>query len=368
MKNNKSISSTRRNVLKHIGTATVIGLGGVGLTGTASAQVQDPYADRWVAADPSNYTNASRGSGSINWVIVHVTEGSYSGTVSWFQNPNADVSTHYVIRNSDGHSTQMVHYQDIGWHAGNWDYNQQSIGIEHEGYTDETEFTNALYEKSAAITRWYCDHFGIDTHRPTGSLPSDASGSGIIGHNQVPGSTHTDPGSTWDWSHYMNLVGDSSGGDHTIRFLGRHANGQKSYAFRTTGAIERANSAESSDTITQRSDGDYIAEGQLVDENEDKFWYDGDFAYFTAPNLFVDIDPGTIRIKGRGSGQKQYGFRATGDVERLSTAESDDTITTRSDGSCDVEGQLVDENWDEFAYDGVIAFVTTPELFVDIDR
>lgn len=368
MQDSNHRGATRRNVLKGIGTVSVLGLGGIGLTETASAHVQDPHADRWIAADSSNYTNASRGSGSIDWVIVHVTEGSYSGTVSWFQNPNSDVSTHYVIRNSDGHATQMVHYQDIGWHAGNWDYNQQSIGIEHEGYTDQTNFTNALYQKSADITRWYCDHYSITKQHPTGSLPSDASGSGIVGHDQIPGSTHTDPGTTWDWDYYMDLINGGSGGDHTILFQGRNANGKKSYGFRATGQINRAGSAESDDTISQLSGGDYTAEGTVTDEYEDKFWYDGSLAYFTTPDFFVDIDSGKIRIKGRGSGQKSYGFRATGDVDRLSTAESNDTITNRSDGSCDVEGQLTDEKWDEFAYNGVIAFVTTTEFFVDIDR
>jgi hypothetical protein len=28
----------------------------------------------------------------------------------------------------------------------------------------------------------------------------------VIGHNEVPGSTHTDPGPTWDWPHFMWLT------------------------------------------------------------------------------------------------------------------------------------------------------------------
>ncbi|MGH2471383.1 MAG: hypothetical protein ACRDG6_03130 [Candidatus Limnocylindria bacterium] len=28
----------------------------------------------------------------------------------------------------------------------------------------------------------------------------------VVGHNEVPGSTHTDPGPTWDWPHFMWLV------------------------------------------------------------------------------------------------------------------------------------------------------------------
>ena len=48
---------------------------------------------KWVAASSSNYTAANRESdgNSIDYVIIHTTQGSYSGTISWFQNPAASV-------------------------------------------------------------------------------------------------------------------------------------------------------------------------------------------------------------------------------------------------------------------------------------
>jgi N-acetyl-anhydromuramyl-L-alanine amidase AmpD len=207
----------RRQLLKLTGA----GIASTAFVGTASAHVEDPYADRWVAADPSNYTNSSRGAGSINWLIMHVTQGSYGGTVSWFQNPDANVSTQYVIRNSDGHATQMVHNEDIAWHAGGQNYNTHSIGFEHEGFVGQTNFTDALYRTSADIARWLCERYDIPKEHPTGVAPCDArNGGGIIGHHQVPESDcgpndHTDPGSTWDWDHYMSLVhgGDGGSGD-----------------------------------------------------------------------------------------------------------------------------------------------------------
>ncbi|MBH8606321.1 N-acetylmuramoyl-L-alanine amidase [Thermoactinomyces sp. CICC 10521] len=167
----------------------------------AAATPDYPYAN-WVAASSSNYTAANRvaDGNSINYIIIHTTEGSYSGTINWFQNLQAQVSSHYVIRSSDGEITQMVQNKDIAWHAGNWDYNVHSIGIEHEGYvSDPSWFTDAMYRASASLTRWLCDKYGI---------PKDRSH--IIGHNQVPGSTHTDPGSGWDWNYYMSLVNQSS--------------------------------------------------------------------------------------------------------------------------------------------------------------
>lgn len=148
-------------------------------------------------ADPSNYTAASRpDSNPINYVVIHVTQGSWEGSLSWFQNPDSDVSAHYTIRSSDGKVAQSVDEQDIAWHAGNWEYNQTSVGIEHEGWIDEPEwFTDAMYESSAKVTAHLVTTYGIPVDRDH-----------IIGHVEVPGATHTDPGPHWDWDKYMALV------------------------------------------------------------------------------------------------------------------------------------------------------------------
>lgn len=168
---------------------------------SVSIQSTDYGPAAWVPASSSNYTVANRESDyPINYVIVHVTQGSYSGAISWFQNPSAKVSAHYVLRSSDGAITQMVREKDIAWHAGNWTYNTQSIGLEHEGWvSDCTWFTDAMYRASAALTRNIALKYGIPMDR-----------SHIIGHNEVPGATHTDPGSCWNWTYYMSLVTQSS--------------------------------------------------------------------------------------------------------------------------------------------------------------
>ncbi|MBA4494866.1 N-acetylmuramoyl-L-alanine amidase [Paenactinomyces guangxiensis] len=159
---------------------------------------------RWVPAHSSNYTASNREANglSIDYVIIHTTQGSYAGAISWFQNSSSNVSAHYVIRSSDGEITQMVQNKDIAWHAGNWTYNQHSIGIEHEGYVNDPKwYTDAMYRASANLTRWLCDKYGIPKTR-----------SHIIGHNEVPGATHTDPGPNWNWTYYMSLV-NGGGGD-----------------------------------------------------------------------------------------------------------------------------------------------------------
>ena len=171
-------------------------------------------ANKFVPASSSNYSDTNRT--AISRVVIHTTQGSYSGAVSWMQNSASSVSAHYVIRSSDGEITQMVGEEDTAWHAGDWDTNVKSIGIEHEGYVDDPGkwYTDAMYRASAELTRDICDRYGI---------PKDRAH--VIGHFEVPGcsssggggaSCHTDPGSGWDWTYFMSLVTGTGSGSSSL--------------------------------------------------------------------------------------------------------------------------------------------------------
>lgn len=166
----------------------------------------------WVAASSENYTSG-RGGHSVRYIVIHTMQGSYSGSISWFRNPSASVSAHFCVRSSDGAITQMVHEGDTAWHAGNWTYNQESIGIEHEGYVADPGrwYTAAMYESSARLVRHLATKYGIPMDR-----------SHIIGHYEVPGATHTDPGSGWDWDRFMSLVrGEADRPEYAATFTGQ---------------------------------------------------------------------------------------------------------------------------------------------------
>ncbi|RAO33864.1 N-acetylmuramoyl-L-alanine amidase A [Micromonospora noduli] len=171
-------------------------LGGIGTLST------DYGPAAWAPASTSNYTVASRpGSHPVTRIVIHMTQGSYAGAVSWFQNPAAQASAHYTFRSSDGAVTQSVREKDIAWHAGNWTYNTESIGIEHEGFVDNPAwFTDAMYRASAALTRSLATKYGIPRDRAH-----------IIAHREVPGATHTDPSPNWNWTYYMQLVNGITG-------------------------------------------------------------------------------------------------------------------------------------------------------------
>ena len=191
----------------------------------------------WNPAPECNYgdrTDAVRG------VVIHYTEGSYAGCISWFKNCDAQVSAHYVIRSRDGQVTQMVHESDKAWHARS--ANAYTIGIEHEAYGDIVSyFTPEMYASSADlvhdISLRYAD---IDGHRTfyrdtlddgtrLNSGLHDLGGAEactqIRGHQHFPNQSHTDPGPYWDWNRYYKLInadnaapvvlqGDSGSLDH----------------------------------------------------------------------------------------------------------------------------------------------------------
>ncbi|MFI0718465.1 N-acetylmuramoyl-L-alanine amidase [Streptomyces sp. NPDC021224] len=162
----------------------------------AAAAVDYPSAT-WAPASTANYTASNRPTSyPIQMVVIHVTQETFADTITLFQDPAHAATAHYVVRSADGAIDQCVREHDIAWHAGNWDYNTRSIGIEHEGWVDQPSyFTTAMYHSSAALTAAICDKYGIPKDRDH-----------IIGHVQVPGTDHTDPGPNWDWVRYIRLV------------------------------------------------------------------------------------------------------------------------------------------------------------------
>jgi N-acetyl-anhydromuramyl-L-alanine amidase AmpD len=156
-------------------------------------------------AATTNYTQTQRPAGAIHFIVIHVSEGGFLGTVSWLRDPRAHASANFVV-SREGQVQELVPLHDIAWHAGNWAVNQQSIGIENVGFTDDPAgFTPAEYQATARLA-------AVVARRSL--IPIDRQH--IIGHYQVPDPNdplqgggidrHTDPGAYWRWSYFMNLV------------------------------------------------------------------------------------------------------------------------------------------------------------------
>ncbi|MFP9190096.1 N-acetylmuramoyl-L-alanine amidase [Natrialbaceae archaeon A-CW1-1] len=207
----------RRQLLKAAGLS--VGAGGVVAASTTAAAAEEPV-DQWRPADSSNYSASNRGVNDINWIVIHYTVGSYGGAINWFQNPDANVSAHYVVRNSDGHTTKMVDESDVAWHAAG--FNSNSIGIEHEWVEGQDGFTDALYQRSAAIIDYLAETYDIPKNYYTShTAPCNASG-GIIGHMHTPtdsycsSSNSTSCPGPYDPDKLQQYLGDGDGGDGTF--------------------------------------------------------------------------------------------------------------------------------------------------------
>ncbi|GAB2875730.1 N-acetylmuramoyl-L-alanine amidase [Streptomyces deserti] len=187
-----------------VGTAAVLARDELAQLWWRAPGVEKPRKDgevdyagaRWVAASEANWRRADRPDDyGIDMVVIHVTQGSFNSAVKVFQDPGHGAASHYVVR-KDGHIAQMIRELDVAYHAGNRDYNERSVGIEHEGFVDRPEgFTTEMYEASALLTARICARYDIPVDREH-----------IIGHVEVPGTDHTDPGPHWDWDRYMRLV------------------------------------------------------------------------------------------------------------------------------------------------------------------
>ena len=148
-----------------------------------------------------NYTEGRNH--SIDTITLHwIGRGTYAGAISWFQNCDADASAHFVIRSSDGETTQIVRVSDTAWHAGAWGYpynNSRSIGVEHEATIDNPELWNseAMLNASASLAQHFTNQY---------SIPREHNFPGIIGHNEMPGTATSCPGNLpWDqWMQYFN--------------------------------------------------------------------------------------------------------------------------------------------------------------------
>ena len=175
--------------------------------------------------DPAPECNWEPRTKDVSAVVIHYTEGTYAGCISWFKNCDAEVSAHYVIRSVDGQITQMVLEKDKAWHAGS--ANGYTIGIEHEAYGNVWEFfTEEMYQSSADLVRSICSRYhSIDGQRTHDrdtldngvcvncglyNLGGEGACVQIKGHQHYPDQTHTDPGPYWNWNYYYKLINEGT--------------------------------------------------------------------------------------------------------------------------------------------------------------
>jgi N-acetyl-anhydromuramyl-L-alanine amidase AmpD len=190
----------------------VLAIAATALIGASSASADYPYVSKRFTA--TTFFQANRPFDlPIDSIMIHDTEGTYPGTVDAFTNPKATAAVQYVVSGEDYSSdpavTQFVADKDWTRSVNNWWFNETSIGVEHIGFAVAPAgyFTQRLYERSADLVGWVAWKYRIPLDRAH-----------ILGHDNIPntegvgGSTggpyvqHWDPGPSWDWPYYMDLV------------------------------------------------------------------------------------------------------------------------------------------------------------------
>lgn len=155
-----------------------------------------PLAVTQAPANPGNFAAHASGREVLR-VVIHVEGGSEPGTIAWFKNPNAHVSSHYSISRS-GQIFQHVAEKDIAWAQGlpypcRWvdetkdprprvNPNQYCVSIEHEGDAI-TPWPAEQVAATARLVADICHRYG---------LPIDRTH--VVGHHEIYAG-HICPGS-----------------------------------------------------------------------------------------------------------------------------------------------------------------------------
>src|SRR6267143_3233418 len=132
----------------------------------------EKMAIQWRGPVPeSNYT-AGRDGNAITLIVDHWTVVMFEAAVRRFLTPGSALSAHYVI-GQDGRIAQLVSEDDTAYHAGKYDVNLRSVGIEHEAGPAMPP-TDALYAASAQLHREIADRHGLALEVGTTVLPHHA--------------------------------------------------------------------------------------------------------------------------------------------------------------------------------------------------
>jgi N-acetyl-anhydromuramyl-L-alanine amidase AmpD len=158
----------------------------------------------WKGCSPTNFRTGRAGVKPAA-IVIHISDGCLSSADSWFNNPSAQVSAHYIVAKT-GEIHQYVKEEDTAFHTGaplkaTWKLlradlnpNDYTIGIEHEGKPIDA-WPDAQYQASAELIadiarRW--------------SIPIDADH--IVLHREIHGDRPC-PGYVFDRNRLLNLIG-----------------------------------------------------------------------------------------------------------------------------------------------------------------
>lgn len=97
----------------------------------------------------------------IRYVVVHHNGGNLSTQGCYNVWLTREASAHYQVED-DGTIGQLVNDWDTAWHAGDYDANSASIGIEHaNSYGVDGPLTEATLDNGAHLVAALCKQYGL---------------------------------------------------------------------------------------------------------------------------------------------------------------------------------------------------------------
>jgi N-acetylmuramoyl-L-alanine amidase len=132
---------------------------------------------QWIGCAPGNFAKGRSG-GKPEAIVIHLMDGSLTGTDAWFLTERAVASSAHYGVGKNGEVHQYVLDEDRAYHAGRmsgstWsgiaahpgvNPNAYTIGIEHEGRPEDV-WSEAMIAASAALIRQLADKWGIPLDR-----------------------------------------------------------------------------------------------------------------------------------------------------------------------------------------------------------
>lgn len=97
----------------------------------------------------------------VDKVVLHHNGGNLTGQGCYTVWQTRQASAHYQV-DSNGVISQHVWDSDTAWHAGNWDANTTSIGVEHADIsTNPWRISDACLDNGAHLTAAVCKAYGL---------------------------------------------------------------------------------------------------------------------------------------------------------------------------------------------------------------
>jgi len=180
------------------------------------------------------YKPTDNASGTVKplFLVMHYTAGiSLDSAVSWFLNPEAKASAHFVV-DRDGGIVQMVELDKRAWHAGQsvWGslqgLNQFSIGIElvnagklakradgawvnwSNAVIQNDDVLEAIHKNEKTVAGWQmypgaqieaAIQLGVALHKVLQFQD-------VLGHDDIAPGRKTDPGPAFNMNHFRSAV------------------------------------------------------------------------------------------------------------------------------------------------------------------